>query len=87
MKRIFNVRALHLGHIAFAFGLKDTPTMVGTAGSSAERKRKKYEASVQSTRANKKALYSAAGQLQGNASREALKPKKVEKPPPEEWSD
>ncbi|KAG1671883.1 hypothetical protein FOA52_003450 [Chlamydomonas sp. UWO 241] len=86
VKRIFNVRALHLGHIAFAFGLKDTPTMVGTAGSSAERKRKKYEASVQSTRANKKALYSAAGQLQGNAAVQALKPKKAV-PPPGEWSD
>lgn len=44
VKSIFNVRQLHLGHVAFSFGLKDTPAMIGQTGSSADRKRRKHEA-------------------------------------------
>ena len=42
VKDIFNVRQLHLGHVAFSFGLRDPPAMIGQSGASAERKRKKH---------------------------------------------
>ncbi|GAX79754.1 hypothetical protein CEUSTIGMA_g7195.t1 [Chlamydomonas eustigma] len=61
VKHIFNVRQLHLGHVAFSFGLKDAPAMIGHSGSSAERKRKKHAQSLAASKQAKKKLYTNAG--------------------------
>ena len=58
VKDIFNVRQLHLGHVAFSFGLRDPPAMIGQSGSSAERKRKKHE---QGIAANKQVMVGKEG--------------------------
>lgn len=55
-----HVKNLHLGHIAFAHGLKDTPTMLGASGSSNERKRKRAEEALAKQRKAKKSLYRTA---------------------------
>jgi ATP-dependent RNA helicase DDX31/DBP7 len=54
------VKKLHLGHIAFAHGLKDTPTMLGASGSATERKRKRAEEAAAKQRKAKKSLYHKA---------------------------
>lgn len=54
IKRVFHIRSLHLGHVAFSFGLKESPGMIGQSGSSQERKRKKAEAATGKLRREKK---------------------------------
>jgi ATP-dependent RNA helicase DDX31/DBP7 len=63
LKKIFHIRSLHLGHVAFSMGLKDTPGIIGQSGSAAERKKKKFEGSTSKARIEKKKLYSAAAKL------------------------
>jgi hypothetical protein len=65
VKDIFNVRQLHLGHVAFSFGLRDPPAMIGQSGSSAERKRKKHE---QGLAANKQVMVGRRLELGGQLS-------------------
>jgi ATP-dependent RNA helicase DDX31/DBP7 len=64
-----HVKNLHLGHIAFAHGLKDTPTMLGASGSSTERKRKRAEEAAAKQRKAKKSMYHKAQKVvQGEAT-------------------
>ncbi|KAL6759792.1 P-loop containing nucleoside triphosphate hydrolase protein [Haematococcus lacustris] len=63
VKKVFHVRNLHLGHIAFAHALKDTPTMLGSSGSATERKRKRVEELASKQRVAKKALYKKAAAI------------------------
>jgi hypothetical protein len=44
LKPIFQVKGLHLGHVAASFALAEPPSALGGSGAAAERKRRKAEA-------------------------------------------
>ncbi len=79
-----HVRNLHLGHVAFAHGLKTTPSTLGASGSSKERKRKRAEEVAHKQRSAKKDLYRKAAALsrsEGNgAAAGGSKPPASKKP-------
>ena len=54
------VRNLHLGHVAHAFCLTETPTLVGSSGSAADRKRRKREQSAAAEADRRKKMKRAA---------------------------
>ncbi|KAG2442452.1 hypothetical protein HXX76_002538 [Chlamydomonas incerta] len=62
LKRVFAVRNLHLGHVAHAFCLTETPTLVGSSGSAADRKRRKREQSAAAEADRRKKMKRAARQ-------------------------
>lgn len=64
LKRIFHVKNLHLGHIAFSFCLREQPRAVGGSGAKKERKRKKFEDTSAKAADAKKRVFKAAQQLQ-----------------------
>lgn len=59
-KAIFHIRRLHLGHMAFGFGLAESPGLIGHSGSSAERKRKKFESRQKNQSATKKKYFKSS---------------------------
>ncbi|KAK9817068.1 hypothetical protein WJX72_009018 [[Myrmecia] bisecta] len=46
LKPIFHVRKLHLGHVAYSFALKDTPTMIGQSGTKMEKRKRKADVAM-----------------------------------------
>lgn len=64
IKRVFAVRNLHLGHVAHAFCLLETPSMLGQSGSAADRKRRKAEAALKGEAERKKKMRKAAREVQ-----------------------
>jgi ATP-dependent RNA helicase DDX31/DBP7 len=64
VKGIFHVRRLHTGHVAHAFALAEPPTTIGSSGATAERKKRKHDATeAASWRARKK--MNAHGRMDG----------------------
>eukprot|EP01025_Chloroclados_australasicus_P000997 TRINITY_DN10319_c0_g1_i1.p2 TRINITY_DN10319_c0_g1~~TRINITY_DN10319_c0_g1_i1.p2 ORF type:complete len:396 (+),score=43.53 TRINITY_DN10319_c0_g1_i1:124-1188(+) len=57
VRHIFNVKQLHLGHIAHSFALKEKPVALGSSASKAERKRRKEEYVENKKRKSKKLYY------------------------------
>ena len=43
IKTIFNVKVLHIGHVADSFGLKEKPSMIGKSTTAQEFKKRKNE--------------------------------------------
>ena len=54
VKHIFHIKQLHLGHVAYSFALKGTPSLIGTQGTTSTRKRKKLEDRKQQVQQAKK---------------------------------
>ncbi len=63
VKHIFHVRSLHLGHVAFAHGLKEVPTLLGSSASGKERKRKRAEEQAAKQKGARKKLHKAAAKV------------------------
>jgi ATP-dependent RNA helicase DDX31/DBP7 len=60
LKPIFQVKGLHLGHIAASFGLQEQPSAIGGSGAAKERKRRKAEARREEVVRKKKKMRSSA---------------------------
>ncbi|GFR40715.1 hypothetical protein Agub_g1322 [Astrephomene gubernaculifera] len=65
VKRWFAVRNLHLGHVAHAFCLRETPTAMGSSGAVADRKRRKREAVAAQEQERYKKMKRAAKRIAG----------------------